>query len=238
MTRTPFKLLAAAAVMMLSATAAYSAPVNLITNGSFENGLAGWTQGGTFIPGPPGNSTAVVAISYGSPTPYPTGAYGEAVPVPADATLSPDAAGALGAYFVADGSINESLTQQIFLSAGTYRIGFDVYAPRNGYSNPFDASFSAQIAGVTLANYLVSSQPAATWINFSGLATIGTTGTYSASFVFNTPGLGQAKDVVIDRVFVVASTEVGGTAIPEPETLALFGIASVALAFVRRRKSA
>lgn len=240
MKTTLFKSLCATALLSFAASSAHAIAVsvpNLITNGSFESGLSSWTQGGT--PTTTSSTTyPVVAITYGSATAYPTGAYGEAIPVPNDSSLSPDPAGTRGAYFVDDHAVNQSLSQLVLLAAGSYRIGFDAYAPMNGYTNPNDASFVAQIAGVTLANYLVSTQPSATWLSFSGLVTVLSTGYYSTSFVFNTPGQGAAKDVVIDRVYVVASTEVGGRVIPEPGTLSLFGLALVGLAAVRKRKQA
>jgi len=230
------KTLCATAVLGFAASSAQGVP-NLISNGSFESGLTGWTQTGSPIVSSP-STFPIVAITYGSATPYPTGAYGEAVPAPTNATLSPDAAGTRGAYFVDDHAVNQGLSQSIFLAAGSYRIGFDVYAPANGYANFNDASFSAQIAGITLANYMVSTRTSTVWTNFSGLATIVNAGFYLASFVFNTPGQGVAKDVVIDRVFVVASDETGGRVIPEPGSLALFGIALVGLATARKRRNA
>jgi hypothetical protein len=182
----------------------------------------------------------VGAIYYNSATQDPTGAYGEAVAQANTATLSPDASGTRAAYFVDNHAVNASLSQTIFLEAGTYRIGFDVYAPMNGYKNPFDASFVAQIAGMTLADYMVSDGPAKTWVNYSGLASIAVDGDYLVSFVFNTPGLGSAKDVVLDRVFVVESEEDGGTpiSIPEPGTWALLGLGLAGLAASRKRKDA
>lgn len=229
------KNLVAAATLALVAQAAYAGP-NVLTNGSFESGLSAWT-----LTGYPTVTSAttfpIVAINYGSASAYPTGAFGEAVPVPNDVSLSPDAAGTHGAYFVDDAAVNQGLTQTVFLVAGNYRIGFDAYAPRNGYANPNDASFAAQIAGVSLANYLVSSTSAANWVSYSGVATILTSGFYSASFVFNTPGQGTAKDVVIDRAYIITTDDVGvPIGIPEPETLALMGIALVGMGLASRRR--
>ena len=218
----------------LAGGAAIATPVNLVQNGSFETGLAGWGVGGAQGAFPVG------AIFYNSATQYPTGAYGEAVPQANSSTLSPDASGTRAAYFVDNHAVNASLSQTNVLEAGTYRIGFDAYAPANGYKNPFDASFVAQIAGVTLADYMVSEGPATTWVNYSGLASIASDGNYLVSFVFNTPGLGSAKDVVLDRVFVLATDEAGGTpiGIPEPGTLALLGLGIAGLAVFRNRKNA
>lgn len=222
----------AAASILLASTGIAHAATNLIANGSFEAGLSGWTLGGSsdkYVP---------VAISYGAAKAYPIGAFGEAVLADDAVTLSPDAAGVSGAYFVSDRATNQSLDQQVFLKAGSYDIGFDVYAPLNGYRNKVDAQFSASIAGVRIANYQVSSQPATQWQSYTGTAKIGTSGNYLTSFVFNTAGF-PAKDVVIDRVFIIANKDDGGTivpGVPEPEAWAmmLMGLAMVGSALRRR----
>lgn len=221
-----------ALVCCLAGASAIAGPVNLVQNGSFESGLAGWDVGGVQGAFPVG------AIFYNSATQYPTGAYGEAVAQANSSTLSPDASGERAAYFVDNGAVNAGLSQTIFLEAGTYRIGFDVYAPMNGYKNRFDASFVAQIAGMTLADYMVSDGPATTWVNYSGLATIAADGDYLVSFLFNTPGRGSAKDVVLDRVFVVESDEGGGAVIsvPEPGTWTMLGLGLAGLVATRKRK--
>ena len=218
----------------ISANTASGASLNLVANGSFEDGFNGWTHGGTFTPVPGIATTQAATIFYNSNAPYPISAFGESVPTPNDATNSPDGPGLMGAYFVDDGARNESLSQFVFLTPGAYRIGFDVYAPNNGYANQYDARFSAQIAGMTLANYMVSSEPAAKWVNFSGVASIATAGLYSVSFLFNSPGLGVAKDLVVDRVFIVSAVP---AAIPEPSTLLLIGgVLLLMAAFERSRK--
>jgi hypothetical protein len=234
------KFVAAAASSVLAA-GAFAGP-NLVTNGSFETGdLTGWTQTGTPIVYSASNpqQNPISVITYGPGTNYPTGAYGEAVNAPADATLSPDAAGSHGAYFVDDHAVNQGLSQSVFLLAGNYEIGFDVYAPANGYANANDARFTASIANVMLANYMVSTKPETTWTNYEADATVLTSGFYDVSFLFNTPGLGVAKDVVVDRVFVLAGGNGGTVVVPEPDTIALLGIAAMGLVATRfRRKKA
>src|SRR5687768_7678042 len=101
-----------------------SAAVNLLTNGSFETGdFSGWTYAGVTPSGFP-----AVIINYNAASPYPIGAFGEAVPPDDTASPSPDPVGDRAAYFVADGA-TESLSQSVFLDVGQYTIGFSVYVP-------------------------------------------------------------------------------------------------------------
>jgi hypothetical protein len=213
------------------AAPAFAAP-NLVVNGSFEtptpgNGLSGWTIGGV----DPQNFPPV-AIFYGAAQPYPNGAFGEAVPANNAPTNSPDAVGARAAYFVSDLAQNQSLSQNVFLTAGVYQIGFSAYAPQNGFNNPNDATFSGVVASVTLANYAVSTTIPTTWQTFAGATTIAADGNYVVSFVFNSFGV-PAKDVVIDQVYIIAGNPPIGVA--EPGTLALLGLGLAGLAAARRR---
>lgn len=200
-----------------------AAATNLVTNGSFESGLAGWTIGGT-----DGQGYPPVAIYYNNPSGYPIGAFGEAVPPDNSASLSPDAVGDRAAYFVTDLAKAQSLSQTIFLTPGRYQFGFSAFAPANGYANAGDARFSATLLGNTIANYLVSTGPVRTWQAFSGLTTISTAGLYTVNFQFDT-NLYPSKDVVIDRVYVAA--------VPEPASWMML-IAGFGLVGLARRRSA
>lgn len=70
---------------------------NLVSNGSFENGLANWT-----IVDSDGQNSLPVAIFYNSASAYSIGAFGEEVPSDDSVSLSPDAVGQRAAFFVTD----------------------------------------------------------------------------------------------------------------------------------------
>jgi hypothetical protein len=217
-----------ATALLVSAAPALAA--NIVSNGSFENGFAGWTLNAGATGGFP-----AVAITYNSATSYPTGAFGEAVPPNNAPTNSPDPAGTRAAYFVDDFSRNETLSQTVFLTAGLYQIGFSAYLPQNGFNNVGEATFSGSIAGVALANFAASTQTARTWQTYSGSTTIAADGNYLVEFIFNT-NRGPSKDVVIDQVYIIPGNPPIG--VPEPATLALFGAGLVGLGMVRRRRQA
>src|SRR6478752_6606604 len=100
--------LACAAVAALAATPAFAG--NLLVNGSFENGLTGWTTGGVSDDGYP---PSVIPYCCGS-------AFGETVPAD-NAAGNPgfDAVGDHGLYFVADLAHPQTLTQVVNIVTGT-----------------------------------------------------------------------------------------------------------------------
>lgn len=219
------RVAAIGAIATAIAAAPASAAVNLVTNGSFESGLAGWT----LTNAPP--TFSAVAIFYNAAAPYPTGAFGEAVPPQNAPTNSPDPVGERAAYFVSDFSSNETLSQEVYLTAGIYQIGFSAYAPANGYANAGDAQFEGIVANLTLANYSVSAGPVTTWETFAGAANIVADGFYTVSFSFSTNQF-PSKDIVVDQVYIIAGNPPIG--VPEPMALGLFGAALLGLAGARR----
>jgi hypothetical protein len=199
---------------------------NLVTNGSFESGLSGWTIGGMTFDG-----FLPVAINYNSTAGYPVGAFNEPVPPNNAPTNSSDPVGTHAAYFVSDLTINQSISQSVFLNPGIYQIGFSVYLPQNGFGNPGDAIFSGEVAGVTLASFAASTGTPLVWQTFAGVTTITTAGTYLVEFVFDT-NFFPSKDVVIDQVYIIA----GNPPLPEPATISLICLGLAGLAASRRRK--
>jgi len=229
-----FRIIAAGSVVALLGAAPASA-ANLVTNGSFESGLAGWTYAGGENPPPGTQLFPPVAIYYGAAQPYPSGAFGEAVPANNAATNSPDAVGTRAGYFVSDfaNNPNQTLRQSVFLTAGTYQIGFSSYAPANGYANTGDGSFTGIVASLALASYNVSAGPVTTWQTFAGAANIAADGVYDIEFTFYTNAF-PSKDIVIDQVYIIAGNP--PIDVPEPLSLALLGAGLLGLAAARRRR--
>lgn len=96
---------------MLVPASAGAAATNLLTDGSFQNGLTGWTLSGTETQGYPEVLTPVWRLG-----PLSEGAFGEVIPIPTG-SASPTLANADGLYFVSE-LANETLPQTLHLGPG------------------------------------------------------------------------------------------------------------------------
>src|SRR6266567_5566535 len=122
----------------------------IIANGGFESGnFVGWT-----VVTPAGDDHPQVVVQYNQSSNYPTGVFGEIVPNPTPSNV-------WGAYFVSDLKV-ESISQSIILNPGTtYQISYEIYSPKNGKKNPFDASLQSNTAGTLSPVFNAKSEPTA-----------------------------------------------------------------------------
>lgn len=231
------KIITGVGLALAVAASPANAVTNLIKNGSFENGFTGFSHVNAGSLAAPS-----VVLEYGQANSYPVGAYGEAIPADNSISASPDAVGTHAAYFVDDQAMNEAVTQLTYLSVGNYEIGFSAYLPGNGFANQGEAAFSATIIGTPVTSFLVSTGTKQNWVNFNGVAQITLAGHYLTSFNFNTFG-GTSKDVVIDRVYAVATDRPATVLIPptpayvpEPATWGLMLTGFVLTGFAMRRR--
>jgi hypothetical protein len=201
---------------VLAAGAATNASAAIVNNGSFENGLSGWTTFGSGTT--PGIGITVV------PTGVPNGTgYGDNIPKYDNSDHA--------AFFVDDNAI-ESLSQWVSLTGGTkYTLSFALLATASGANNPFNFSLTNSLdvifANDTNNNFDV---PVGSWKTFTYTFTSAYTGAYLLDFLF-TSGKTPAKDVLLDGVSI---TPTG--AVPEPATWAMMlgGFALVGAAMRRR----
>ncbi len=235
---------AALAATAVAATPA-AAVTNLIKNGSFEaagatgtNAFTGWTHTN------PAPDAPASVIAYGSGASYPDGAFGEAVSPDTAASASPDAVGGYAAYFVGDYANNESISQLTYLGVGNYRVGFSYYLTANGLANVGNASFDATIIGYKIASTAITdASTGQTWFYASGVGQITKAGYYNTAFVFNS-NLAPSKDIVVDRVFAVATTDPADviipptpTFVPEPQSWALLIVGFGLIGVTARRRT-
>lgn len=222
--------------LILAASA--NAATNLLINGSFENAgtagtsaFTGWTKTNPDSPEP------ATVIDYTSALSYPTGIFGGPMTPDNSVSLSPDSVGTFAAYFVGDTATDETISQAVTLAAGNYRFGFSYYLPTSGLANINNASIVATIAGTQVSSTSITgASSGGVWFSVTGIAAVSAAGTYSASLVYNSNG-DPAKDVVVDRVYLIATTDTPGTPIPpvpEPSTALLFGLAASSLLLRRR----
>lgn len=212
--------LLAGAVLAAGCDAASASPVNLLANGSFENGFAGWTVAGTGTP----YGTPLIITTNGSTA----GPYGDIVPAD-NVSQSPDAVGTHAAYFV-DDAATESLTQSVSVIAGTtYQVGFDYFVTQSGANNLYPFTLSVALGPeIFTMDTTIDPVVAGSWAHFSDSFTAGASGSAIFTFAYNS-GPQPAKDVIVDEVYA--------TAVPEPLTLSLFGAGLAGLAFFRRRRA-
>ncbi len=212
-------LIAAALAAPLFASAA-----NLLTDGSFEQGLTFWTPSNTgpFVYQPTPFDYATSSINLGE-TVVPDNA----------ASMSPDAAGLKAIWFVDDSITNvQTLVSQNFnvVSAGSYNLGFSVYRTALGSGNPNNAAFTGKIDGVAIATTTmnVSQLSTTTWTALTGVAAL-TPGLHNFSISFAAFGAGPAagKDITVDRAYVMA--------VPEPESYAMLALGLAFMGAVVRR---
>ncbi len=246
------KISAIAAITIAAVMTAHpAAAVNRIINGSFEQAgatgvgaFAGWSKLNTPDNSPTQDQPASV-IQYNSNAAYPISAYGERVVADNAASGSPDAVGGYAAYFVGDHSVNETLYQDIYLSPGNFRVGFNYYLTANGLRNRNNASLAVTILGIPVATTMITgTSQGQRWTNVSGVGQILTAGWYRTALVFNSNGA-PSKDVVVDRVFGVrtidAATVLIGPSlagVPEPATWATLIAGFVLVGVGMRRQKA
>jgi hypothetical protein len=211
--------------------------INYITDGTFENGLTGWT-----VTTGSGGAGPSVVVTNGSTADQ----FGdvEAADSLYSSSPDPDAAfvnhtGTHALYFT-DDSAKNTITQSVALAAGVYEVGFDLLVTGSGAGNPFDAILTATVAGVNIATasaaQTLSQSGTNTWVHYAANVDVMAAGTYNISFVFQGAGA-YAKDVMIDNAYVIRpSTLAGnGTYVPEPGSLSLMA-GMVALLFVIGRR--
>lgn len=221
---------ALALLAALAAAPASATVTNLLTNGSFENGLVGWTLSGTGA-GQPGYQLPIVATYHTNSANYPVVTLSNSASNP-----NLDPAGSKFLYLNSDAG-TQTISQNVSLTAGaSYTFGFDYLLPGNGINNANGASLTASIADSPFVTFnALGGSVADVWKLASGTQTFTAAKTGTFAFSFAAQGY-AAKDFAVDRVFLARTTQVAA-AVPEPATWAMMlaGFAMVGVAVRRRR---
>lgn len=200
---------APAVIAAFAASGAIAAPI--VTNGSFESGLTGWTTSGTGTT--PGIGITVITTGGSNST-----GYGDNVPV-YDLTH---------AVFFVDDNANETLSQSVSLLGGqNYTLSFALFATGSGANNPYTFSLKDSVGANVLATNLSSSVPVGVWTPYSYSFQAVSTGNFTLAFNY-TSGQTPSKDVILDAVNI--------TAVPEPASWALMLMGFGGLGFAMRRR--
>lgn len=157
--------------------------VNLLQNGSFETGdLTGWSY-------------------HNPPTHYPCAVYNDPTVAMTEPTggLSPDPVGNDILDCVANPS-NESITQNVELTEGTYAIGFSAYP--FSYQNPDDEKFTALVGGTPVASINSANVAGNQWYLVTGTIQINSTNNYLVRFKYKVAGH-IGRDMYIDRAYLI-----------------------------------
>jgi hypothetical protein len=230
--------LVATLAILAAGAVAHATTTNYVQNGSFESGFSNWevtTGAGAVNPG----KGPQIAVTDGKTK----NIYGDVIA--SDNAISPDPdsnkGGVAAAYFV-DDVATETLSQKIYLTAGVYEVGFDLFATASGYNNKYDSLFTASIAGTTVTSGDISQYPKATWEHFAANADVLYSGYYNVNFTFQ-GGAAPANDILVDDVYAINPSTLPGSGtavVPEPASIALMatalGMALIARGRIARRK--
>lgn len=225
------------AASLAGLASAASAGPNLVVNGSFESGLAGWTVSGNSA------TPAPAVIAYGTSLSLPASATTAGIPVADNATSSPDPAGRRALAFTtnfADAPLldgYQDVSQEILIpGAGYYKYGFSVYVPDFDSTAPISESFLYLLPsfGFNISNRTLTSVRDK-WLDISDTIYIPILLPYTydltVEFTGSKNSTGIAVPQVVDRVFFMA--------VPEPSSWAMlvmgFGVVGGAM---RRRNAA
>jgi hypothetical protein len=212
------RIVAALITGLAISTSAYATTVvNLVTNGSFEDGLNGWMAAGGGVT--PGGGVRVLTTGGTNSTGY------------KDDVPSLD--GTHAAFFVDDVAM-ESLVQIVPLVDGTkYTFSYALFATGSGAANPNFFSLNSLLSSVNVTlvnNSSTTDVKVGEWTTYNYTFTAPRTDNYMLQFLFDA-GATPAKDVLLDAVSVTA-------AVPEPSTWAMMILGFFGIGFMAYRRKA